>query len=119
VKGLRECHLAPIGYLLISKGITEQKVLEEQLRRKNEELEEQYLRVQESNRLKSEFLAVGARSVPTEDGILGTGLPTEGILDGVNDHWLRFRRAQSPTPRRDRVLLDQELPRRHETPYRP
>ena len=47
----------PIGYLLISKDITEQKTLEEQLRRKNEELEEQYRRVQEANRLKSEFLA--------------------------------------------------------------
>jgi len=47
----------PIGYLLISKDISEQKVLEEQLRRKNEELEEQYRRVQEANRLKSEFLA--------------------------------------------------------------
>jgi signal transduction histidine kinase/ActR/RegA family two-component response regulator len=48
---------SPVGYLLISKDITEQKALEEQLRRKNEELEEQYRRVQEANRLKSEFLA--------------------------------------------------------------
>ena len=47
----------PIGYLLISKDITEQKRLEEQLTRKNDELEEQYRRVQEANRLKSEFLA--------------------------------------------------------------
>jgi PAS domain S-box-containing protein len=47
----------PIGYLLISKDITDQKALEEQLRRKNLELEEQYRRVQEANRLKSEFLA--------------------------------------------------------------
>jgi len=47
----------PIGYLLISKDITEQKLLEQQLKRKNEELEEQYRRVQEANRLKSEFLA--------------------------------------------------------------
>jgi hypothetical protein len=31
----------PIGYVLISKDITAQKALEEQLRRKNEELEEQ------------------------------------------------------------------------------
>ncbi len=46
-----------IGYVLISKDITEQKALEEQLRRKNEELEEQYRRVQEANRMKSEFLA--------------------------------------------------------------
>ena len=48
---------APIGYLLISKNITEQKRLEVQLRRKNQELEEQNRRVQEANRLKSEFLA--------------------------------------------------------------
>jgi len=47
----------PIGFLLISKDITEQKALEEQLRKKNEELSEQYRRVQEANRLKSEFLA--------------------------------------------------------------
>jgi PAS domain S-box-containing protein len=48
---------SPIGFVLISKDITEQKQLEEQLRRKNEELEEQNRRVQEANRLKSEFLA--------------------------------------------------------------
>ncbi len=48
---------SPIGYVLISKDITAQKLLEEQLRRKNEELEEQNRRVQEANRLKSEFLA--------------------------------------------------------------
>ena len=53
----RDADGTPIGYLLISKDITEQKALEEQLRRKNDELEEQYRRVQEANRLKSEFLA--------------------------------------------------------------
>jgi PAS domain S-box-containing protein len=47
----------PIGFVLISKDITDQKRLEEQLRRQNEELEEQNRRVQEANRLKSEFLA--------------------------------------------------------------
>ncbi len=47
----------PIGYVLISKDITEQKRVEEQLRRQNEELEEQNRRIQEANRLKSEFLA--------------------------------------------------------------
>jgi PAS domain S-box-containing protein len=47
----------PIGYVLISKDITEQKRMEEQLRSQNEELEEQNRRVQEANRLKSEFLA--------------------------------------------------------------
>ncbi|MBI3563529.1 MAG: PAS domain S-box protein [Gammaproteobacteria bacterium] len=53
----RDAGGTPVGYLLISKDITEQKRLEEQLTRKNEELEEQYRRVQEANRLKSEFLA--------------------------------------------------------------
>jgi len=47
----------PIGYVLISKDITEQKAMKEQIRRKSEELEEQYRRVQAANRLKSEFLA--------------------------------------------------------------
>ncbi len=47
----------PIGYVLISRDITEQKRLEEQLRRQNEELEEQNHRIQQANRLKSEFLA--------------------------------------------------------------
>jgi PAS domain S-box-containing protein len=48
---------SPIGYVLISKDITDQQRLEEELRRKNEELEEQNQRVQAANRLKSEFLA--------------------------------------------------------------
>ncbi|HEX2117379.1 MAG TPA: PAS domain-containing sensor histidine kinase, partial [Alphaproteobacteria bacterium] len=47
----------PLGYLLISKDITEQKRLEQELKHKNQELEEQYRRGQEANRLKSEFLA--------------------------------------------------------------
>jgi PAS domain S-box-containing protein len=53
----RDATGTPVGFLLISKDITQQKTLEEQLRKKNEELEEQYRRVQEANRLKSEFLA--------------------------------------------------------------
>ena len=62
----------PIGFLLISKDITEQKGLEEQLRRKNEELEEQYQRVQEANRLKSEFLANMSHELRTPlNGIIG------------------------------------------------
>ncbi len=53
----RDSSGAPIGYLLISKDITEQQRLEEQLRRQNRELEEQNRRVQAANRLKTEFLA--------------------------------------------------------------
>jgi PAS domain S-box-containing protein len=68
----RDANGAPIGYLLISKDITEQKALEEQLRRKNEELEEQYRRVQEANRLKSEFLANMSHELRTPlNGIIG------------------------------------------------
>ena len=63
---------APIGYVLISKDITEQKRLEEQLRRKNEELEEQNRRVQEANRLKSEFLANMSHELRTPlNGVIG------------------------------------------------
>src|SRR6185503_14614558 len=62
----------PIGYVLISKDITEQKQLEEQLKRKNEELEEQNRRVQEANRLKSEFLANMSHELRTPlNGIIG------------------------------------------------
>lgn len=45
------------GVFAAARDITEQKLLEEQLRRKNDELAEQYRRVQAANRLKSEFLA--------------------------------------------------------------
>jgi PAS domain S-box-containing protein len=47
----------PIGYALISKDISEQKALEEELQRKNQEIEVQYSRVREADRQKSEFLA--------------------------------------------------------------
>jgi PAS domain S-box-containing protein len=51
----------PIGFAMISRDLTrdmiEQKALEEQLRRKNKQLEGQYRQVQEANRLKSQFLA--------------------------------------------------------------
>jgi PAS domain S-box-containing protein len=61
-----------VGYVLISKDITEQKLLEEQLQRKNEELEEQNRRVQEANRLKSEFLANMSHELRTPlNGIIG------------------------------------------------
>ncbi len=63
---------SPIGYVHISKDITEQKRLEEQLKRKNEELEEQNRRVQEANRLMSEFLANMSHELRTPlNGIIG------------------------------------------------
>jgi PAS domain S-box-containing protein len=68
----RDASGVPIGYVLISKDITEQKRLEEQLRRKNDELEEQNHRVQEANRLKSEFLANMSHELRTPlNGIIG------------------------------------------------
>ncbi len=71
---------AAVGFLLISKDITEQKALEEQLRRKNEELQEQYRRVQEANRLKSEFLANMSHELRTPlNAIIGF---TELMHDG-------------------------------------
>ena len=42
----RDANGKSIGFVLISKDITAQKALEEQLRRKNEELEQQNTRVQ-------------------------------------------------------------------------
>jgi PAS domain S-box-containing protein len=68
----RDASGAPIGYVLISKDITEQKQLEEQLRKKNEELELQNRKVQEANRLKSEFLANMSHELRTPlNGIIG------------------------------------------------
>jgi PAS domain S-box-containing protein len=48
---------SPLGYLLISKDVTEQKLLEHELTCMNQELAEQNRRVEEANRLKSQFLA--------------------------------------------------------------
>ncbi|MBI2569224.1 MAG: PAS domain S-box protein [Candidatus Schekmanbacteria bacterium] len=62
----------PIGYVLISKDITAQKLLEEQLRKKNEELEQQNRRVEQANRMKSEFLANMSHELRTPlNGIIG------------------------------------------------
>jgi len=81
----RDAAGTPIGYLLISKDITEQKRLEEQLRRKNEELEEQYQRVQEANRLKSEFLANMSHELRTPlNAIIGfSELMFDGRVGGL------------------------------------
>jgi PAS domain S-box-containing protein len=82
----------PIGYLLISKDITEQKTLEEQLRKKNEELEEQYRRVQEANRLKSEFLANMSHELRTPlNAIIGfTEMMHDGKVGSVNTDQKEF-----------------------------
>ncbi len=62
------------------RDMTEQKVLEEQLQRKNEELDEQYRSIQEANRLKSEFLANMSHELRTPlNGIIGF---TELIYEG-------------------------------------
>jgi PAS domain S-box-containing protein len=68
----RDASGVPLGYVVISKDITEQQQLEEQLRHKNEELEQQNHRVQEANRLKSKFLANMSHELRTPlNGILG------------------------------------------------
>ena len=60
------------GVIAAARDITDQKILEEQLRRKNEELQEQNRRVQEANRLKSEFLANMSHELRTPlNGIIG------------------------------------------------
>ncbi|MEA2641829.1 MAG: hypothetical protein QOF51_3223 [Chloroflexota bacterium] len=52
--------------------VTEQKQLQMQLERKNEELEEQYQQLQEASRLKSEFLANMSHELRTPlNGIIG------------------------------------------------
>jgi len=52
----KDANNQPLGYLVISKDITEKKLLEEQLAI-NKELDEQNRQVHETNRLKSAFLA--------------------------------------------------------------
>lgn len=62
------------------RDVTEQKMLEEQLQRKNVELEEQSRRVQEANRLKDEFLANMSHELRTPlNAIIGF---TEMMYDG-------------------------------------
>lgn len=66
------------------RDVTEQKMLEEQLQRKNTELEEQYRRVQEANRLKDEFLANMSHELRTPlNAIIGfTEMMYDGEVDG-------------------------------------
>jgi PAS domain S-box-containing protein len=68
----RDASGVPLGYVVISKDITEQQQLEEQLRHKNDALEQQNHRVQEANRLKSTFLANMSHELRTPlNGIIG------------------------------------------------
>jgi PAS domain S-box-containing protein len=68
----RDAAGAPAGYLLISRDLTRQHALEEELRRKNQELEEQNRRVCQADRLKSEFLANMSHELRTPlNGIIG------------------------------------------------
>ncbi|MDB4889376.1 MAG: hypothetical protein JWL61_1231, partial [Gemmatimonadetes bacterium] len=60
------------GVFTSARDVSEYKALEEQLRKKNEELGEQYQRVQEANRRKSEFLANMSHELRTPlNGIIG------------------------------------------------
>jgi PAS domain S-box-containing protein len=62
----------PAGYLLITRDVTKQQALEEDLHLKNEELQEQNRRVMEASRAKSEFLANMSHELRTPlNGIIG------------------------------------------------
>ncbi len=72
----------PIGYVLISKDISEQThQAEQQLRWQNEELDEQNCRVLEANRVKSEFLSNMSHELRTPlNAIIGF---SEMLHDGM------------------------------------
>lgn len=75
----------PIGYLLISKDITEKIKLEEQLKI-NQQLEEKNIRMQETDRLKSEFLANMSHELRTPlNAIIGfSELMYDEVLGSIN-----------------------------------